>query len=121
MKDRKFEVKLLKNRVKELRTERNLRQTELAEKVNTTQQTISRIENGENTLPADTLIALANFFGVSIDYILCLTDSRRTSEAQIDYNNTLEKNYRLCKVYEQLSVLNQDLIYTLIEQLNNNH
>lgn len=108
----------MKNRVKELRTERNLRQTELAEKVNTTQQTISRIENGENTLPADTLIALANFFGVSIDYILCLTDSRRTNEAQIDYNKTLEKNYRLCKGYEQLSLHNQNLIYNLIEQLN---
>lgn len=110
----------MKNRVKELRTERNLRQIELAEKVNTTQQTISRIENGENTLPADTLIALANFFGVSIDYILCLTDSRRTTEAQIDYNKTLEKNYRLCKSYEQLSFHNQNLIYNLIEQLNQN-
>ena len=109
----------MKNRVKELRTEINLRQIELAEKVNTTQQTISRIENGENTLPADTLIALAKFFGVSIDYILCLTDSRRTYETQIEYNDILEKNYRLCRGYEQLSTQNQDLIYKLIEQLNN--
>ncbi|MEE1087225.1 MAG: helix-turn-helix transcriptional regulator [Schaedlerella sp.] len=109
----------MKNRVKELRKERNLKQTELAEKVNTTQQTISRIENGENTLPADTLIALAKFFGVSIDYILCLTDSRRTNEAQIAYNNLLEKNYRLCAIFEKLSVQNQELIYKLVEQLLN--
>lgn len=109
----------MKNRVKELRLERNLRQTELAEKENTTQQTISRIENEDNTLPADTLIALAKFFGVSIDYILCLTNSRRTYEAQIEFNNLLEKNYRLCKIYETLTPPNQELIFKLIEQLNN--
>ena len=37
---------MLENRVKELRTERGLRQGDLAEKMNVSQQTISRIENG---------------------------------------------------------------------------
>ena len=36
---------MLENRVKELRTERGLRQGDLAEKMNVSQQTISRIEN----------------------------------------------------------------------------
>ena len=41
---------MLENRVKELRTERGLRQGDLAEKMNVSEQTISRIENGANVL-----------------------------------------------------------------------
>lgn len=108
----------MKNRVKELRIEHHLKQTELAEKVNTTQQTISRIENGENTLPADTLIALSRFFGVSIDYILGLTETRRTLENEFEFNKILEKNYRLCRIYEKLSDQKQELVYKLVEELN---
>lgn len=44
------------NRVKELRNEKGLRQEDLAGKINVSQQTVSRIENGENSLPADLLI-----------------------------------------------------------------
>ncbi|MBO5460230.1 MAG: helix-turn-helix transcriptional regulator [Ruminococcus sp.] len=107
----------LKNRIKELRKERNLRQDELANRINVSQQTISRIENGDNTLPADTLIDLAAFFGVSIDYILYLTDSRRTVESQIEFNEIIERNYIFCRIYEQLSQQNQDLLLRLAEQL----
>ena len=49
------------NRVRELRKERGLKQEELAAKINVSQQTISRIEKGENSLPADILVHLANF------------------------------------------------------------
>ena len=48
------ECKIVQNRVKELRKERNILQEELAAKLNVSQQTISRIENGTSSLPADT-------------------------------------------------------------------
>lgn len=107
----------LKNRVKELRKERNLKQDELANKINVSQQTISRIENGDNSLPADTLIDLAEFFDVSIDYILYLTDSRRTVESQIEFHKIMERNYNLCRIFEHLDPQNQDLLFKLAEQL----
>lgn len=108
----------MQTRIRELRKERKLHQSELAAKINVSQQTISRIETGDTTLPADILIDLANFFDVSIDYLLCQTDSRRSTDFQIEFNRILEDNYRLCKMFENLTPQNQNLIFCLIEQLS---
>ena len=107
----------MQTRIKELRKERKLHQSELAAKINVSQQTVSRIENGDTTLPADILIDLARFFNVSIDYLLYQTDSRRTPDFLVEFNSVLEKNYRLCKLYENLNSKNQDLLLSLAEQL----
>lgn len=108
---------MVRNRVKELRKERKLRQEELAGRINISQQTVSRIENGDNALAADILMSLANYFGVSIDYILYRSDSRRGAESQAEFNEVQERNYDLCRRYEQLSQKNQELIYSLTEEL----
>ena len=46
------------NRIRELRNEKGLRQEDLAAMINVSQQTISRLENGENALTSDILINL---------------------------------------------------------------
>ena len=107
----------MQNRVRELRKERNLRQEELAAKINVSQQTISRIENEENSLPADTLADLAGFFEVSVDYILCLTNYRKTTEYVIEFNRSMENNFSLCRLYERLDRRKQDLVLQLAEEL----
>ena len=107
----------MRNRVKELRKERKIHQSELASKINVSQQTISRIENGDNSLPADTLIDLSKFFGVSVDYILYLSDNRRTAEFQMEYQEFSERNVDLFRIYDRLSDENQALICKLAEQL----
>lgn len=112
------ECKIVKNRVRELRKEIDIHQDELATKLNVSQQTISRIENGDNSLPADILIDLANFFGVSVDYIVCHSNVRRTEECQIKCNEFSARNYQLCRAYEQLDKDKQDLVYQLVEQLS---
>lgn len=108
---------MVRNRVKELRKERRLRQEELAGRINISQQTVSRIENGDNALAADILMSLANYFDVSIDYILYRSDSRRGVESQIEFNEILERNYNLCRRYEHLNRKNQELIFHLTEEL----
>jgi transcriptional regulator with XRE-family HTH domain len=62
-------------RLKELRKSKNISQIKLAIDLNTNQNTISRYESGEREADYATLIALADYFGVSIDYLLYRTDN----------------------------------------------
>lgn len=105
------------NRVKELRLEKGLKQDELASKINVSQQTISRIENGETSLPADLLIHLSRFFHVSADYILKLSETRMTEEYRIETERLAERNMDVLRTYEMLGRENQKLIFRLMEQL----
>ena len=61
-------------RLRDLREDRDLRQRELAEILNVSQTTYSRYENGEFDIPSAALIKLADFYNVSVDYILGRTD-----------------------------------------------
>ena len=108
------------NRVKELRKERGLRQEELAAKINVSLQTISRIENGENSLPADILVQLSRFFRVSVDYILKVSDKRMTEEYRIEFQKFTERYVDLCRIYGKLNRKKQDLVYELLKELDEN-
>lgn len=57
-------------RVRELREDRDLKQREIAEYLNVSQNTYSQYENGVISLTAETLIKLADYYGVTVDYIL---------------------------------------------------
>ena len=59
-----------------LREERDLKQTDIAHLLNTTQQVYSRYENGVNGLPIRHLITLCKFYHVSADDILGLNEKR---------------------------------------------
>ena len=64
-------------RIRDLREDRDLRQRELAEYLNCSQQVYSNYELGQRDIPSETLIRLSRFYGVSVDYILGLTDEPR--------------------------------------------
>lgn len=59
-----------------LREERKLKQTDIARVLGTTQQVYSRYENGVNSLPIRHLITLCQFYHVSADFILDLSDDK---------------------------------------------
>lgn len=62
--------------MKMLRKERGLRQKEAADKLGVAQALLSHYENGKRECGLDFLVAAANFYGVSVDYILGRTNSR---------------------------------------------
>lgn len=64
----------LVNRLKELRTTNNVSQKTLADAFRVVPRTIRKWENGESDPTTKQLIALADYFNVSIDYLVGLTD-----------------------------------------------
>ena len=61
-------------RLKELRQKKHISQVKLAMDLNMNQNSISRYETGEREADYKTLIAFADYFGVSVDYLLGRTD-----------------------------------------------
>ena len=62
-------------RLKELRKKKNISQVKLAMDLNMNQNSISRYETGEREADYETLIAFADYFDVSVDYLLGRTDN----------------------------------------------
>ena len=70
----------LKNRLRELRKNKKLTQVALQMQTGIEQALLSKFENGERVPPTETLVVLAEFYNVSIDYILCRTDNPKINK-----------------------------------------
>lgn len=64
-------------RLKEIRKDRDLKQTDIAKILGMTQVQYSRYERGIRSIPIEKIAKLALFYGVSIDYLLGLTNERK--------------------------------------------
>lgn len=77
-------------RLKQLRKKRNITQLKLAMDLNMNQNTISRYETGEREAGYNELIMIADYFNVSVDYLLERTDDptfRRCEVKATDADN----------------------------------
>jgi transcriptional regulator with XRE-family HTH domain len=64
------------HRIRDLREDADLTQTEISRQLNISQRAYSHYENGTRDIPTDILIAIADFYNVSIDYLLERTDKK---------------------------------------------
>ena len=64
------------NRLRDLREDADLNQTQVANFLGMSQTGYSKYETGENDIPTQVLIKLAGFYQTSIDYILGVSDRR---------------------------------------------
>lgn len=69
-------MSIMSERIKLLREEQNLNQSQLAEKLNIAISSISQYESGDRIPSDDIKIKLANFFDVSLDYLMGLSEIR---------------------------------------------
>ena len=73
-------------KIRDIREDRDLTQTELSKLLNCTQQTYSRYESGEITIDIYNLMKLADFYKTSTDYLLGLTEEIKTYPRVIKVN-----------------------------------
>lgn len=85
-------------RIKKLRTEAGLSQSELAKRVHSTRSSISMYECDERWPDFETLDELADFFDVSFDYLLCKTDTNAGYPAR-----EADRMRRLLKYHELIT------------------
>ena len=64
-------------RLRDIREDRDLKQSDIAKLLNVSQQTYSRYENDEISIDKESLMKLALFYNTSVDYLLELTDERK--------------------------------------------
>ena len=64
-------------RIRELREDADLTQAALGKAINVPQRTYAYYESGQRMIPPQVLCALADFYDVSVDYLLGRTDQRK--------------------------------------------
>ena len=108
---------MAKNRIRELRKSLNISQETLAEKIGTTQQAVSRMENNAYDIPSDILIEISKQFNVTTDYILGISDVKRDYNGQYRMNQEMDKCYDIVLRYQKLSEINQKTLRCILERL----
>jgi transcriptional regulator with XRE-family HTH domain len=63
-------------RIRDLREDKDLRQKDVAEMLGCSQRVYSNYERGDIDIPTEILIKLAKFHGVSVDYLLGISDEK---------------------------------------------
>lgn len=74
-----------------LRKSRKLTQLELAEKLNYSDKTISKWENGDAVPDLETLVAIAKFYGVTIDALIS-EDAKALAQENVRENRQINRN-----------------------------
>ncbi|MBQ7118392.1 MAG: helix-turn-helix transcriptional regulator [Clostridia bacterium] len=78
------------NRIRDLREDRDLRQVDVSEAIGIDQRTLSNYETGKTNPDSFAIIKLADFFGVSADYLI-----GRTNESKITADDIIKKIGRI--------------------------
>ncbi len=100
--------------LKKLRISRGLSQQQLAEHVGVSQQSINKYENHAIEPDIATLIALADLFNTSIDYLVGHTDIERRIEP-VQTHDLNEEETRLIQRYRKLSPKQKDILQNTAE------
>ena len=103
----------LYKRFKDLREDKDLKQKDIAEIINTSANYYGDYENGKREMPFNRVIELAKFYNVSLDYIAGITnDKKGLTKSQLS-----EDVSRLVKSYETLSDKRKGRLEQFMQQL----
>lgn len=104
----------MESRIKTLREKRGIIQEILAAELGITQQMLSKYEKDVTVIKVDILKRLAEYFNVTTDYLLGVSDVKRDLTGQIKLNETLDEYYDMIEVYKKLNQYDQELVQRII-------
>ena len=108
---------MIENRIRELRRSHNMSQEALGTIINTPQQAVSKMEKDTCTISTDLLIRMAEYFNVTTDYILGLSDIKRDLSGQIRMNQEMDQCYNIVLRYNNLTDTNKKTLRCLLKRL----
>ena len=108
---------MTENRIRELRKSHNMSQEALGAVINTTQQAVSKMEKDICFISTDLLISMAEYFNVTTDYILGLSDIKRDLSGQFRMNQEMDQCYDIVLRYRNLSDINQKTLRCVLKRL----
>jgi len=95
-----------------LREDRDMHQKDIAKLIETTQQQYSKYETGDTELSTNALTILADFYGVSTDYILGRTNRK---EGMVSIQEMLTNKYSAGEVLSDIAALTLERRSTIVD------
>ena len=99
---------MLGDKIKKLRKERHITQSELANAIGLSRSSIGMIESNKQGTGNDSLIKIADFFDVTVDYLLSEDDAENIEKKERDYSLTIKEQENIDmeaqKILDELSM-----------------
>mgnify|MGYP000063937660 FL=1 len=105
----------MESRIKQLRENRGLIQEILASELGITQQMLSKYERDVLCIKVDVLKKIAEYFNVTTDYLLGISEVKRDLQGQMKMNKTLDTYYDLIEIYKGLGEYDQELVWSIMQ------
>lgn len=105
----------MESRIKQLRENRGLIQEILASELGITQQMLSKYERDISLVKVDILKKLAQYFNVTTDYLLGISEVKRDIQGQMLMNKSLDAYYDLVEIYKGLNQYDQEMVWSIIQ------
>lgn len=105
----------MESRIKQLRENRVLIQEILASELGITQQMLSKYERDVLCIKVDVLKRIAEYFNVTTDYLLGVSEVKRDLQGQMKVNKTLDTYYDLIEIYKGLDEYDQEMVWSIMQ------
>lgn len=105
----------MESRIKQLRENRGPIQEILASELGITQQMLSKYERDVLCIKVDVLKRIAEYFNVTTDYLLGVSEVKRDLQGQMKVNKTLDTYYDLIEIYKGLDEYDQEMVWSIMQ------
>ena len=105
----------MESRIKQLRENRGLIQEILASELGITQQMLCKYDRDVLCIKVDVLKRIAEYFNVTTDYLLGVSEVKRDLQGQMRVNKTLDAYYDLVEIYKGLDKYDQEMVWSIMQ------